>query len=201
MYEYIKGKIIAKSPSFIILENNGIGYKIFIPLRTYNQVPDTGAAVKLYTYFHHKEDAALLFGFENKFDRDFFLLLISVSGIGPRLALKILTETTAGTLLEFINKQDISALKRIKGLGEKTARKVMLELTDKITSLEQPPEIAQKTASSEPAREIMNDTTAALKNLGYKDREIKQVLDRVFQNNPALSLEQAIRETLKLISN
>jgi len=197
MFDFVKGKLSNKNPSFIVIDNQGIGYKINITMRFFDSLITIGGELTVFTYFHVREDDQSLFGFPTTFERDLFSLLLSVSGVGPKLGLKILTETSPETLYSIIEANDLSKLVSIKGLGPKTAAKLLLDIKSKISSLDGSGVNLEVNSENK----VRENTASALKNLGYKEADINKVLLKLFKEKPDLTLEEAIRETLLIISN
>ena len=131
MITYIKGRLIEKSPTKIIVESNGIGYEINISLNTYEQIPDD-ENIKIFTYLQRKEDSDILFGFSSKSERSIFHQLISISGIGPSTARTILSSISPAEIQEAVWEEDVERIKSIKGIGLKTAQRLIIELKDKV---------------------------------------------------------------------
>lgn len=185
MISYISGKIINKTEFSIVLENNGIGYKIFTTPKVLEISIGSNAA--LYTYLHVREDALVLFGFENLDDLNFFELLITVNGVGPKMALSILSAGSSDLVKQAIVAQDAAIFTKIGGVGKKTAEKIILELKEKVASI-----------SNVSVHAKSDDLLDALEALGYSDREIKDILPQI---DYALPVEDKIRQALKFLGN
>ncbi len=195
MIALLTGKIAYKSPEFIILDVNGVGYRVQIPFSTYYELPEEGIAVSLNIYTHVKEDAISLFGFRTVAEKNFFQLLISVSGIGPKLGKDILSNCQVEDLSRAILRGDISRLCAIPGIGRKTAERLVLELKEK----------AQKLDASAPSQEegslsvssgILDDVASALINLGYKEAVVRKTLAEMEISSEA-SMETVLKQALK----
>jgi Holliday junction DNA helicase RuvA len=162
---HIRGQILAKSPSAVIVECNGVGYELAISVTTYSDIGDPGAEAKLHVHTHVREDALLLFGFAEATEKRLFEKLLTISGIGPKLAITVLSGISAERLITAIRSADHGTLTRIPGIGKKTAERVVLELKDKLDDL------ATSAASESPARPslgaVADDVLSALVNLGY----------------------------------
>lgn len=202
MIATISGKLTHKSPEFLIVDVNGIGYRVIAPLTTYYKLPDTNSSVFLYTYTHVREDALILFGFLTYEEKELFKKLIAVSQIGPKLAVNILSGITARELKEAIAKGDIVRLTSIPGVGRKTAERIVLELKDKIDF------IVEDTQPSAVSRQLsvrrdplFEDAVSALVNLGYKkgvaEDAVKQARGR---EGEGADIEGLIKESLKILS-
>jgi len=202
MIARIKGTLVYKSVSHVIIETNGIGYRIFVPLSTFYELPDTGQPVNLNIYTHVREDALNLFGFHTAEDQSVFQMLISVSGIGPKLALNILSGIPAGEFIRVVTQGNLGRLIAIPGVGKKTAERMILELKDKILKIDLG-EMAAEDAHGKGAYDaIREDALSALVNLGYKSGTVKNVLERVIAGSPEdLSLDILLKEALKSLSS
>ncbi|MBI4727650.1 Holliday junction branch migration protein RuvA [candidate division TA06 bacterium] len=194
MYHHIKGTLIQKKPAEAVLEANGVGYQISISLNTFEKLPETGNQAKLLTYLHVKEDALQLFGFATDKERKVFKILIGVSGIGPKLALTVLSHMSPENLEQAVANQDMTRLTAISGIGKKTAERLLIELKGKIAEavVEGLPTIkGQGTGASDPAVE-------ALMSLGLNFVEARAAVDRAKTKlGENAAMEQLIREALK----
>lgn len=195
MFEYIRGNIVELSPTFVIVECNNIGYRIEISLQTYSSVTSyINKEVVLYIHFIVREDAQLFFGFSSKSERDWFKHLISVSGIGANTARTILSAITCNELQSFIQQAKVSELKTIKGIGQKTAERLIVELRDKIGKIESNEEIFTTSHNT-----IKEEALSALIMLGYSKNIAEKTLDKILRSNPNLSTEELIKHALKLM--
>ncbi|MEK7847126.1 MAG: Holliday junction branch migration protein RuvA [Nitrospinota bacterium] len=202
MIASISGKLTHKSPEFLIIDVNGIGYRIIVPLTTYYKLPEINNSVSLYTYTHIREDAFLLFGFQTREEKEIFEKLIGVSQIGPKLAANILSGITAKELKEAIAKGDIVKLTSIPGIGKKTAERIALELKDKIEFIiEDSQQSAVSRQLSVRRDPLFEDAVSALVNLGYKkgiaEDAAKQARGRQGEKT---DIEGLIKESLKILS-
>ncbi len=192
MYEYISGKVVQKEPTFAVIDANGIGYHLRISLQTYSLLPEN-QAFKLYTYLHIKEDAHTLYGFADLEERKMFLLLLSVQGVGTNTALVMLSSLSLAELKEGILYEKVNIIKGVKGIGLKTAQKIILELKDKIG----------KTLSSVPLNHtfstvsVAEEALLALTTLGIArnvaEKSVEQILKK--SQNP-LTVEEIIKLAL-----
>jgi len=197
MIETIRGKLIHSGKNRIILELHGIGYGIYVTDQLICTVQQTNAEdVFLWIYDCIKEDLHELYGFAAESEKKVFTILLSVSGIGPKLAMKILSDAGIELLLKAIREEDVSMLRSIKGLGEKTASRLILELKNKVSGLEISCNVGLEKISETFA--IRADAAQALKTLGYKEQEIRQVLKEC--SGKALTLEETIRSALVFLS-
>lgn len=200
MIDYIKGSIAELTPTYAVIEINGIGYGIHIALTTYSALGKSTEA-KLYVHEVIREDAHLLFGFMNKGERALFLLLISVSGIGANTARMILSSYTAGEIRQIISTGNAKLLSSIKGIGPKTAQRIIVELKDKILKVEMDEE-TQSTlpnevdASTEGTRE---EAIAALTMLGFASAPSTKVVNQLLKEDPQIPVEQVIKRALKML--
>ncbi len=198
MYYFLNGKIVEKTPAAAILDVNGIGYEVRISVNTFSALPDLGQSVKLLTHFVVREDAQLLYGFATEEERDLFRLLLSVSGIGPKTALTLLSGMTISELKTAILDGSIAVLSSITGIGKKTAERVIVELRDKLTrgAGKDSKDIVHDMNVSDSAVE---DAIQALVALGYTKLKAKEVTQRVLKDGlgKKLSVEDIIRKALK----
>jgi Holliday junction DNA helicase RuvA len=193
----LTGKVAYKSPAFVILDVNGVGYRVQIPFSTYYDLPDEGGTVSLNIYTHVKEDAISLYGFRTPAEKDFFQILISVSGIGPKMGKDILSNVQVEELGQAIVRGDLARLSAIPGIGRKTAERLVLELKEKVMKMDVPP----------PAREgsapvfspgVREDVASALVNLGYKEAVVNKALAEM-KIPPEASMESVLKQALKLL--
>lgn len=194
MYEYIKGTLANLSPTEVVLENNGIGYKVLISLQTYSKLTQ-GSDTKLYIYHHLREDVESFYGFIEKEERYIFLNLIEVSGIGPNTARMMLSSMTSDEIRNAIITGDINKLKAIKGVGIKTAQRLLVELKDKIGK-GSGDDISSILFAGEKS-EIKREASAALVLLGFSKGNVEKALDSVIKDNEGISLEDLIKLALK----
>ena len=194
MIAQISGKLAQKQPGEVVIDVGGVGYLIFIPLNVFYRLPDLGAPISLQIHTHVREDALQLFGFHDLSEKQVFLLLTGVSGIGPRLALNILSGIPAEELVRALRNGDQVRLVSIPGVGKKTAERMIVELKDKFATFT--PATSDSTAKPEASSQKMHDAVSALINLGYKKPEIEKTVRDVLKND-ALSLEDVLRETLQ----
>lgn len=198
MIAHLRGHLVQKYPSSAVIEVNGIGYQVWISLLTFYQLPDPPSEIILYTYTYVREDLLQLFGFLTEKEKDIFQLLIGVSGIGPKLALNILSGISPEELLRCLASADLERLRAIPGVGRKTAERLLLDLREKahrmVDRLEFP------FGRSPTMSQVLDDVISALVNLGYKRTEAEKTAERLLQKNPGISLEQALRECLHQLS-
>ena len=201
MIAHLKGILLNKSTSSIIVDNNGLGYEVFVPLSTFYTLPDAeGQEVSLHIHTHVREDAFLLFGFKTILEKKIFRMLISVSGIGPKLAINILSGIGPDVLLEAIALGDVAKLQSIPGVGKKTAERISLELKDKAQSTRADVDLPPVKISSQEDREIRDDALSALINLGYTSKAAGNAVDKALSNTGETTLERIITEALRVLA-
>ena len=195
MIAFIQGKLAESLPTRITIDVNGIGYEIIIPLSTFDKLPPPGNAVKVLTHLQVREDDHTLYGFFTKDERDLFKLLINhVTGIGPKLAITLLSGCSPDQLRTAVIQNDIPFLSRIKGLGKKTAERIVMELRDKVGVSEA--WAASSSATLSPQQQQQNDALLALISLGYKQADALKALKELPSE---LTTEEIVREALKKI--
>lgn len=190
MIAYLKGTLAEKDITGVVVDCGGVGYEAAVPLSTFDRLPAVGDAVMLYTHHEVREDAQLLFGFATRAERDMFRLVTSVSGVGPKLALAILSGFTVGDLQLAVSQGDSKRLAAVKGIGKKTAARLVIELKDKINPIE-----ALANATAETSREqgaVLRDALLALTSLGLSEDVARAKVQQVLEANPALTDTQAI---------
>jgi len=195
MIASICGTLRHKTANHIVVEAYGIGYGVSIPLCTFYELPDVDETVRLTVYTHVKEDAIKLFGFLTRRERDLFELMISVSGIGPRLAVTILSGIAPDALESALSRGDLNKLVNIPGVGKKTAERMIFELRDKMADMTP----VSRTGDTEPDS-IENDALSALVNLGYRETAAQRAVRSVLGMREDISLETLLMEALKVLS-
>ena len=195
MYEYISGKVAEATPTYAVVEAAGVGYFINISLKTYADIEHAEEA-KLYVHFVVREDQQALFGFSTKLERELFRQLISVSGVGGNTARMILSTYSPRELQNIIATENAVLLKNVKGLGLKTAQKIIVELSGKMLELGAS-DMMINTPTVKARPESFDEALAALAMLGFQKTASEKVLNNIFKNNPAISVEEAIRTALK----
>lgn len=194
MYAYIDGKLTFKNPAYVVVEAGGIGYHINISLNTYSALGDAERC-KIYTWLHVKEDAHTLYGFADEGERRLFLHLISVSGIGPNTGRMILSSITPVEIQTAIIKADLPLIQRIKGLGAKTAQRLVLELQDKLKK-----EGADSLISMPSHNTAKDEALSALVMLGFAKQTAEKTIDQILKvSEGTLSVEQLIKHALKTL--
>ncbi|HOD35269.1 MAG TPA: Holliday junction branch migration protein RuvA [Syntrophales bacterium] len=201
MIASLNGTLTFKSPGHITVDVSGIGYRVFIPLSTFYELSDEGTVVRLHIFTAVREDAMHLFGFCTSEEKQLFEMLLTVNGIGPKLALSLLSGITPKDFIGAVFAEDRAALTRVPGVGKKMAERIILELRDKLVKLDGAAAgggVRDKTGSRDVLHE---DALSALVNLGYKKSTAKTVLDRLFGDSPdMISLEEALKKALQMMS-
>ncbi len=192
MISFIKGKNIEISPTKLIVDVNGVGYEILISLRTYSKIKNIDK-VNIFTHLNVKEDSHTLYGFYNKKERKTFLDLISISGVGPSTAIVILSSLSASELKKAIIDSDVNKIKSVKGIGLKTAERIILELKDKISK----EDIDDIKFVESFDNTIRNEALSALSSLGISKNVVERHIDNILEKNINITLEELIREVLK----
>lgn len=202
MIARINGILIYKSIDCVIIDINGIGYRVFVPLSTFYVLPDTGQPVILSTYTYLRKDSISLFGFYTAEEKEVFQLMLLVSGIGPKLAMNILSGISAKELVEAVSTGNLSSLVNIPGVGKKTAERMILELKDKIIKLKSE-EAISAVSDRKTSEELMReDALSALINLGYKRNAVSSTLDSVMdESSEESALEVVLKKVLKILSH
>lgn len=198
MIALIRGKLAYKSIDHVIIDVGGVGYRLHIPLSTFYSLPDEGE-ISLFTHTHVREDALLLYGFLSMEEKDLFVTLIGISGIGPKLAVNILSNIPARDLKRAIATGDIKCLSGLPGIGKKTAERLVLELKDKIGPIDGLPEESDDQTTEKTLKDdLINDVLSALVNLGYKENQARKVLENM-ELTPGLPMEDVLKGALKVL--
>ena len=201
MIAHLKGILLSKSTDTIIIDTSGLGYEVFIPLSTFYTLPDEeGQEVSLHIHTHVREDAFLLFGFSTVLEKKIFKLLISVSGIGPKLAINILSGIGPDFLLEAIARGDVARLQSIPGVGKKTAERISLELRDKAQTTRSDVDLPPVKTAFHKDEEIRQDALSALVNLGYSAKAAGKAVEKALSKPCEATLETVITEALKMLA-
>ncbi len=200
MIEYVSGKLDALSPATATVECHGVGYLLNISLNTFSAIQGKNE-VRLYVYEAIREDAWVLFGFATMQERQLFLQLISVSGVGGNTARTILSAFTPAELCNVILNGDEKMLKTVKGLGAKTSQRIIVELKDKVASLGITPEATQQGDEPAPAlnKQVYEDATEALKALGYSPAPVAKAVKAILKDEPDATVEKVIKRAFKML--
>ncbi|WP_296382962.1 Holliday junction branch migration protein RuvA [Winogradskyella sp.] len=191
MITHIEGKLVEKNPTDVVIDCNGVGYFINISLHTFSQIPDR-ENLRLYTYLQVREDSHSLYGFSSKTEREIFKLLISVSGIGANTARAMLSSLTPEQVKEGIASGDVALIQSVKGIGLKTAQRVIIDLKDKVLKVYGIDEL-----SLIPNNTSKDEALSALDVLGFNKKQSEKVVDRILQTQPDAIVEHIIKEALK----
>jgi Holliday junction DNA helicase RuvA len=200
MIAHLSGQLFKKSTQSVIIEAGGIGYEVFVPLSTFYALPEIGERVNLHIFTHVREDALILFGFYTNLEKELFLMLISVSGIGPKLSVNILSGIGPQELLKAMGRGDAVRLQAIPGVGKKTAERIALELKDRASRIIGLEEIPLEPVMEAADRRLIDDSLSALLNLGYSRKSAGRAIEKAQSVVKEMSLEGLIKEALKLLA-
>ena len=199
MIAHLTGKLAHKQPNSLIIYVGGVGLEVIVPLSTFYDLGEIGAEVSLHTYTHVREDALQLYGFRTEREKKLFLLLTSVSGIGPKLAITILS-VSADELISAIRANDLARLVMIPGIGKKTAERMVIELRDKVAALSSPELEEQIRVGASGQVAMRDDVISALINLGYQRAAAEKAMTSVMQQTPDVSFKIALRSALQKLA-
>ena len=200
MIARISGILIQKSVTHCVVDVHGTGYRIIVPLSTFYELPKEDQPVVLHVHTHVREDAISLYGFHTREEREVFQMMISVSGIGPKLAVNILSGIAAGELVRAVTEEDLKRLTGIPGVGKKTAERMILELKEKAAKLGRD-DVTVCTVAVKTGDQVKEDALSALVNLGYKGSAVKDVVDRIMREAPETpSLDQLLKQALRTLA-
>mgnify|MGYP000592394816 CR=1 FL=1 len=191
MITQIRGKLVEKNPTHVVVDCNGVGYLLHVSLNTFASLPDSEAVI-LYTHLSIREDAHTLFGFISKTEREVFKLLISVSGVGPSIARTMCSSMTSEEIQHAIASNNIAVIQSVKGIGLKTAQRVIVDLKDKILKTFDMDEISES-----PSNTNKDEALSALEVLGFNRKQSEKVIAAVLKDNPDATLEKLIKLALK----
>jgi Holliday junction DNA helicase RuvA len=191
MINHIQGRLVEKNPTDVVIDCNGVGYFINISLHTFSQIP-ADENVKLFTHLQVREDAHILYGFSNTAEREIFRLLISVSGVGASTARTMLSSLSPDQVTEAIASGDVDTIQSVKGIGTKTAQRVLLDLKDKILKV-----YGLSGISAISSNTNKNEALSALETLGFARKQAEKVCDTIVKNDPQASVETIIKQALK----
>jgi Holliday junction DNA helicase RuvA len=204
MIAHLSGTLLAKHANTVLLDVGGVGYEVTIPLSTFYDLEDAGANVALRIYTHVREDALQLFGFKTARERELFMRLISVSGIGPKLGITMLSGMSADEIIASIRTNNLARLTSIPGVGRKTAERLVIELRDKIAALSSPAleeEFGAKAGASPSTEDVVrDDALSALLNLEYPKASAEKAITAAMQEGGDLSVEIILRRALRLLA-
>ena len=195
MIARLKGTLAEKTPNRLTIDVGGVGYDVLVPLSTFYGIGEIGANVALRIHTHVREEVIALYGFATPLEQDLFERLISISGIGPKLALAVLSGIDPGDLVRAIRAQDVARLTRIPGVGKKTAERIGLELKDRLPLATTAS--AGQTEATAPGEDLRSDLLSALTNLGYKGQVAEKAVDAALKKTPDASFEDVLRDILR----
>jgi Holliday junction DNA helicase RuvA len=201
MIAYLAGKLLEKHANTAIVDVGGVGYEVSIPLTTFYELGEVGADVELRIYTHVREDAIQLFGFKSLRERDLYLRLISVQGIGPKSGIAMLSGLSADEIIAAIRSNNLARLTSIPGVGQKTAERVVIELRDKVSELsavDSPLDAGSK--SGETTDDVFEDALSALVNLGYQRNAAEKALQQAGGEGTEISVQKLLRRSLQLLA-
>ncbi len=200
MIGQLRGQLLQKKPNVLLLDVHGVGYEVFIPLTSFYELPGEGSEITLKIHTHVREDALTLFGFRSQREKDLFLKLISISGIGPKLAIAILSGAQVEELAQAIAEGNLVRLTAIPGVGRKTAERLVLELKSQITPFLLPEQMEAARASAKPTA-LEEDVLSALTNLGYPRASAEKALSMVLRSEECeRTFEDVLRNTLRRLA-
>lgn len=191
MITHIQGRLVEKNPTDVVVEASGVGYLLNISLHTYSKIPDS-ENVKLFTHLQVREDAHTLFGFVEKMEREVFRLLISVSGIGASIARTMLSSMSPQQVTEAIASGDVATIQSVKGIGAKTAQRVIIDLKDKILKTYDMDEVSISQNNTN-----KNEALSALDVLGFTRKQTERLVDKIINSQPEIAIEEIIKQALK----
>ena len=190
MIAFLHGTLAEKTPSTVVLDVQGVGYELFISLSTYDRLPATGSKCRLLTYYHVRQDTQVLFGFAQTEEKQMFERLINVNGVGPKLALSVLSGLTVAELVAAIAESNVKRISSVHGIGKKTAERIIVELRDKVDPLEA---LAGRTAGGGDARNAMlRDVILALGQLGFPQDQARKMVQAALDADPAITDTEAL---------
>lgn len=191
MIHHLKGQLIEKNPTYLVIACNGVGYMVHISLHTFSLIPDS-ENISIYTHLHVKEDSHTLYGFYQKSERDIFRLLISVSGVGTSTARTMLSSLEPSQVREAIANADVPTIQSVKGIGAKTAQRVILDLKDKILKVYGEDEVFVPQDNT-----IKEEALSALETLGFARKQATRVVDKIMKDSASPTVESIIKTALK----
>jgi holliday junction DNA helicase RuvA len=198
MIAQIRGQLVEKRPGAVVVETQGIGYQLFVSLSTFYDLPEANQGVRLHTYTHVREDLLQLFGFSTLLEKEIFQILIGVSGIGPKLALNILSGIAPAELIASLQAEDVARLTTIPGVGRKTAERLVFDLKEKIRKIAVRDEVPKEEKKKKD--QVVEDVVSALVNLGYRKNQAEAVVEQVWRQRPEASLEEVLKASLRALA-
>jgi holliday junction DNA helicase RuvA len=195
----LRGSLVQKTASRLIVDVNGVGYDVLVPLSTFYVVGDEGATVVLRIHTHVREDVIALYGFATRLEQDLFERLIAINGVGPKLALAVLSGIEPAELIRAVRTQDVARLTAIPGVGKKTAERIGLELKDRLPPSLAAVEPASVAATETPGDRLRDDLLSALVNLGYQRAQAEKAVEKAVADAPDVSFEQGLKHALRTL--
>ena len=201
MYEFLTGKLIEKSATHVILEVNGVGYRLQTPVSTFSSLPELGQTVRLFTHFVVREDAQMMFGFAAEDERHLFRLLISVSGIGPKTAITVLSGTSLEELKKAIIDSDFAVLTTISGIGRKTAERIVVELRERLVVEDRRVPSSAAITKIQGREALIADCLQALVELGYRKQNAREAIEKAMKqaSSEKITVPDLVRASLKFV--
>jgi len=196
MIAFLRGRVHDKQPNRVIVDVEGVGYEVHVPLSTFYEVGGLGSEVALRVYLHVREDALQLYGFLTELERQLFERLIGISGIGPKLAIVVLSGMDTRDLVAAVQRADVARLTGIPGIGKKTAERIVLELKDRLAQIVVPPVPGAAPGAARPDQ-LRADLLSALLNLGYHRQQADKAIDTTLTSTPDATFETAVRAALR----
>lgn len=196
MISFLRGRVHDKQPNTVTVDVGGVGYEVHVPLSTFYNLGEEGEEVSLRVYTHVREDALQLYGFRTQLERQLFERLIAISGIGPKLAIVVLSGMETRELMAAVQRADVARLTTIPGIGKKTAERIVLELKDRLKQVAVSVAAGAEPTSS-PADQLRADLLSALLNLGYHRQQAEKAIDATVKSNPNAPFEHAVRTALR----
>jgi len=200
MIAHLSGTLLTKAPQSVIIDNGGIGYEVIVPLSTFYALPEKDGTVSLHIYTHVREDALMLFGFHTPLEKEIFTMLISVSGIGPKLATNILSGIGPEQLLEAMARGDTARMQSIPGVGKKTSERIALELRERAMKLKGTLEPLPSRVGLPEDEGMIDDAASALMNLGYSAKSAKDAVEKARSRLEIFNLQSLIKEALRVLA-
>jgi Holliday junction DNA helicase RuvA len=197
MIARLRGTLVDKAPNRLVVDVNGVGYDVQVPLSTFYPLGEAGSEVVLRVHTHVREDVIALYGFGTPLEHTLFERLISINGVGPKLALSVLSGIEPAELIRAVRAQDVARLTRIPGVGKKTAERIGLELKDRLPLGLETVQAGEPSAAT--GNQLHDDLLSALSNLGYQAAAAEKVLKRILDDTPDATFEQALRAALKAL--
>jgi Holliday junction DNA helicase RuvA len=194
MIGFLRGRVVEKQPNRILIDVHGVGYDVVVPLSTYYEIGDAGTEAALRVHTHVREDALQLYGFNSPLEQQLFERLIGISGIGPKLAVSVLSGIETRELIGAVQRGDVARLTRVPGVGKKTAERIVLELKDRLAQI---PAIVQAPAPADTGDRLRDDLLSALQNLGYQRPFAEKAVDAALTGSDEPTFEQALRAALR----